>query len=266
MANTILNVIKVTENIEEFKKALINNEGNVDFNLVAPMPTDLHIEKSSRSYQPNPTRQKEEEESVANGTRIGKFATRTLIQKHSQELLETSFTKELSQDEFAQKIVEKSVVNLKEKTNEFNPILDLIARGFYNLKKYGFVDWYDWSLNKWGTKWNADPDSVAISETENGLIIEFITAWTYPSSVYAELAKRFNFEVVYSDLDFKGTYVGTLTFKDQEVTINEFNKDDRLSEEDCIYLANKIEGGEVEVEIPEERQEALDELVKDLLP
>lgn len=30
-----------------------------------------------------------------------------------------------------------------------------LALADYNRQKFGFADWYDWRVNHWGTKWNA---------------------------------------------------------------------------------------------------------------
>ena len=45
--------------------------------------------------------------------------------------------------------------------------------GYYNFKKYGFVDWYKWS-QVWGTKWNAYNTIMYDDEAE------FDTAWCMP--------------------------------------------------------------------------------------
>jgi hypothetical protein len=54
---------------------------------------------------------------------------------------------------------------------------------------YGSVDWYDWSINNWGTKWNAS--SPKVKETKTSLFYQFETAWAPPSPVIDELASKF---------------------------------------------------------------------------
>ena len=44
-----------------------------------------------------------------------------------------------------------------------------------NRIKYGHETWYEWSYDKWGTKWNAC-DNV-IERKENEVCINFNTAW-----------------------------------------------------------------------------------------
>ena len=68
-----------------------------------------------------------------------------------------------------------------------------------NLEKYGCKDWYSWSIQYWGTKWNAY-DQI---EVELG-VIRFDTAWSTPFPVIRKLAGMFpylDFEVKFADED-----------------------------------------------------------------
>lgn len=49
--------------------------------------------------------------------------------------------------------------------------------------QYGYKDWYDWSSDKWGTKWNA-----CDSFFEDGCVT-FQTAWCYPKPVINKIFK-----------------------------------------------------------------------------
>ena len=50
---------------------------------------------------------------------------------------------------------------------------------YNNQKKYGYSDWYSWSVANWGTKWDAcDTDITAHSE--DVLQLRFSTAWNLP--------------------------------------------------------------------------------------
>lgn len=46
-------------------------------------------------------------------------------------------------------------------------------------------DWYRWSVENWGTKWNC----YEVHEIENGFA--FWTAWSAPEAVYIALSKQF---------------------------------------------------------------------------
>ena len=54
-----------------------------------------------------------------------------------------------------------------------------------NIEKYGHTDWYGWSLDNWGTKWNA------CDTFNDGTYVEFNTAWSVPIGIYEALAKMF---------------------------------------------------------------------------
>lgn len=63
----------------------------------------------------------------------------------------------------------------------------------YNLNTYGFSNWYDWRVQEWGTKWNADCLGSSYQEKDGKAvyIISFSTAWSPPEPVIRELAKRY---------------------------------------------------------------------------
>jgi hypothetical protein len=67
-------------------------------------------------------------------------------------------------------------------------------------KQYpGDLNWYDWSTNHWGTKWNAYATEYDGDET-----LRFDTAWSHPSPVIHELSTRFPhvlISVEYADED-----------------------------------------------------------------
>lgn len=48
-----------------------------------------------------------------------------------------------------------------------------------NLQLYGATDWYDWSVQNWGTKWNACYTEIEQIE-EDYMYIRFLTAWSPP--------------------------------------------------------------------------------------
>jgi hypothetical protein len=54
------------------------------------------------------------------------------------------------------------------------------------VKKYGADNWYDWSLQNWGTKWNCSDAFI----NESGM--SFTTAWSPPLPVIVALAKKLN--------------------------------------------------------------------------
>lgn len=71
--------------------------------------------------------------------------------------------------------------------NKILPMPDYIFRGDLGTKemeKYGENNWYDWSIENWGTKWNAYDAKYIDDKT-----IIFVTAWNMPLPIYEKLAQ-----------------------------------------------------------------------------
>ncbi|OAN76742.1 hypothetical protein A8B82_15215 [Sulfitobacter sp. EhC04] len=94
------------------------------------------------------------------------------------------------------------------------PFRDQVKRAFTDeeiqvLQQIGFSSWYDWSIEKWGVKWNA----YAINRTETD--VTFQTAWSSPKEVFEALSGRFPDEeirVEFADEDI-GSNCGTATYR-----------------------------------------------------
>lgn len=70
------------------------------------------------------------------------------------------------------------------------PMPDYIYSGPLGLeeeKKYGRNNWYDWSIDNWGTKLNAESTFV---NAEQGYV-EFETAWSVAFPVLQKMAKNY---------------------------------------------------------------------------
>lgn len=75
-----------------------------------------------------------------------------------------------------------------------------------NIKKYGFPTWYEFNTTRWGTKWNAY-EIHTLADEKNTLLLEFDTAWSPPTGIYATLySKGFEVEATYCEggCDFVG--------------------------------------------------------------
>ena len=84
-------------------------------------------------------------------------------------------------------------------------------------------DWYTWSIEHWGTKWNA----YDVDVTDK--CIQFDTAWSCPEPIVKALTKLgvpFTWE--YADEDI-GSNLGTWQFRGagQQLTFTEFPEEDR---------------------------------------
>lgn len=54
-----------------------------------------------------------------------------------------------------------------------------------NILKYGYISWYKWCCDNWGTKWNAYENEISEDE------ISFETAWSNPEPVIMKLAEKY---------------------------------------------------------------------------
>ena len=215
MPNYVIN--KVTcDNMDELKKLLLNKDENVDFNIIIPKPKDLDIASGSHSYdiQSRYFHTEEAERKLAKQRRI---IGNVLEMLYNNTMTQAEFVKKVMADEKLIKKIKafkgwysRKSKNIKYamKKKELTETLENYIKGFFNIKRYGERDWYDWSIENWGTKWNAG-DTVVYSD-----VIEFQTAWSTPIPVFVELSKRLKdttIAVDYADEDI-GSNCGTLEF------------------------------------------------------
>ena len=70
------------------------------------------------------------------------------------------------------------------------------------MKEYGALNWYDWSYNNWGTKWNAY-EVRYIGHSDTKLVLKIETAWDTPRPIWEKLeAMGFTVNgVVYGEME-----------------------------------------------------------------
>ena len=221
MPNHIINVV-TCDDMNELEKLLLDEKGEVDFNIVIPRPKDLDITSGSHSYD-TPSKYFFTEE-----------AKRKLEKQRRiiGNVLEMFYDDTMTQAEFVQKVLEdKKLINTIKtfkgwrsrrsknvqyvmKKKELAEALENYIKGFFNLKRYGETDWYEWSIKHWGTKWNGYETVVDCG------VIQFQTAWSTPVPVFVELSKRLKDKVItvhYADEDI-GSNCGTLEILNGEVS------------------------------------------------
>ena len=87
-----------------------------------------------------------------------------------------------------------------------------------NIKKYGFPTWYEWSIENWGTKWDAC--EVGYDIYKETITLWFDTAWSTPLPIFLELSKLFptlDIDVDFADEDL-GCNCGEYKLKGGELT------------------------------------------------
>jgi hypothetical protein len=131
---------------------------------------------------------------------------------------------------FLEKHIKKNKIN--NEILDFETIIPMpenIFRGNIGIKeeeKHGRNNWYDWSIENWGTKWNScDGYLNEIDETscdKSILDFSFSTAWACPYKIYSKLAQLYPnliIEVDYADEDI-GNNCGIIMIDKGKMTID----------------------------------------------
>ena len=89
--------------------------------------------------------------------------------------------------------------------------IELERRTAENIQKYGAGNWYDFCVNRWGTKWDVDPYDPADVKIDQYGVVEFgfDSAWAPPTGVYDALVEQgFSVEATYYEpgMAFVGRY------------------------------------------------------------
>ncbi|MCR5456632.1 MAG: hypothetical protein K6F14_00985 [Clostridiales bacterium] len=215
MPNYVKNKINFNgsdKDIKELLERIKSDElglGTIDFQKVIPMPEDLMIESGSRT---------------TNGLKmvdsyIKENNLRGLLSKATADELKTELDKHTS-----------------ELPDDEQSTWEIGVKSAANILKYGYPNWYDWSCDNWGTKWNACGYSEGVDYADNEYL-EFDTAWSAPVPVIAKLSEMFpkiEFLHKWADEDF-GQNVGVLTYSDGE--ISDYTPS---SHKECLELASEV--------------------------
>jgi hypothetical protein len=200
MPNHVTNILTFkgsVKDVEDLRNAIKGTDSDnvdqlIDFSKIIPMPPELMIQSSS---------------SVDYGIAVILFREKGDDSKLKPILAYPWVKAEniTKPEQLANYLVEKNRADLVEG-----------KQALENLNKYGFKDWYSWSVANWGTKWNA----YSISEADD--CIMFDTAWSTPFPVIEELSSMFpNVQITleFADEDF-GHNCGQIVFLDGD-TIDE---------------------------------------------
>ena len=162
MPNWCSNEVAITGSAEDIKVLHKLLGDKMDFNKIIPMPEELHGTKSPTTI--------------------------------------------LSQEDYDKAVAERMVIQAKEeKTVHDNMVLNCgigITQEMSDtlVEKYGFNNWYEWSVNNWGTKWNIGNDEGQGDWGDTSVHFTFYTAWSPPEPIYNALAEK------YPNLDIDWNY------------------------------------------------------------
>lgn len=184
MPNWVQNNIYLHGEEKDIRKVLElvkSDESEFDFNKIIPMPKELEIDSSSQ-----------------NELAIIYYISNKLTIPFEQ--LDTNYLRHVTNmfdSNWAATLYYERLPNRKE---EFDELYKLGKTCCENIRKYGYVDWYGWCRDNWGTKWNAC--EVCIDDN----LISFQTAWCVPDPIleaFAYICDKYNvtFEGEYADED-----------------------------------------------------------------
>lgn len=217
MPNHITNIIKYdgdAERIKEMLEQIKDDEfgiGTIDFNKLIPMPESMNIESGSRTDR-GLKAYKEFLEIYTFGRKVENLDLLNIPAESEEKFLE--IRKDVEKDDW-----------------------ELGKKAFQNTYQYGSPTWYQWSINNWGTKWNAYGYNELMSYAETDAIY-FTTAWSSPHPVMNKLAKMYsdiNFTHEWADEDI-GQNCGRWEYENGEVVLQYYPENDK----EAIEFAAKV--------------------------
>jgi hypothetical protein len=57
------------------------------------------------------------------------------------------------------------------------------------LVETGHPNWYEWSIDNWGTKWGAYDYAEVAAQVDGRFVFRFQTAWSFPEPIFRKLAE-----------------------------------------------------------------------------
>lgn len=233
MPNHIQNRLQVIGDKKQVTEVLkfissVDNEGRkvqIDFNKIKPMPDGMNLEVNEHikmwvevcTGQINFTPLfHSDNESFSDRFKNGNY-------KMLADRLQASTAFEY--------LLGKRKGNVKDLSNEdFNLFIQCLK----NYREYGNTSWYEWSIENWGTKWNAYSQN---DERNTSDTIYFQTAWSSPIELMAELSSKFpkvTLQLDYADED-SGSNTGRITLQNGEA-IEVFQPESQSKEGYDIYF------------------------------
>lgn len=190
MPNHITNVLRINaykhrgapEGLIDEVLSAIRTEGRpFDFNRIIPMPEELNVTSGS----------------------TGSSAQALSDDGAATSMLHWPWVREAGVTDLAglRDLLRKRYTERKDKEPGCETLDDFAARLRSNVEKHGHTDWYGWSVDNWGTKWNAY-SAIAGKVDDQEAWLHFETAWSSPTPVLDALAAKFpkiNMRLIWCD-------------------------------------------------------------------
>ena len=189
MANWVFNYLTVKL---DYLDKIVNMEGKVDFNIIAPKPTsvdgllhsvglhtDIYYYLSGRLKKPLKSMMRNK--LLLDSCKISDQST---VYPWEGEI-----PSGMSVTEFKVRQLYKRTLKAQQTT--YRPSYNRGRTLVCDYRRYGAISWYDWSWNNWGCKWNASNTYVPEKADESGkLIVEFDTPWCCPDKWLERLCEH----------------------------------------------------------------------------
>lgn len=198
MPNYVQNEIKISapHSLKTIKELFNGDDFQFDFNSFIPMPTSLNVESGSHT-------------------------DRAIIYYLSERLTKPygEIRDHVSIATLFPNSAENTYNTLSEVTltpEEADHLYDSGIIYCGNYEKYGHTTWYDWSIENWGTKWNAS--DVGVLFDESGFV--FQTAWSAPHPILLAMSKKYpelTLVHTWADEDM-GSNTGSVVYHNGEIS------------------------------------------------
>ena len=193
MPNHVTNILNIDDLggmlLSDVRSSFVNEKGHVDFDKIVPMPDCLRgfepdseilgRAKSALGLVPNPAN--------ADMSNISGFSDRLQFSNRVRDICTPAAQADISG----------------------------IIRCLKNYEECGYLFWYDWNIDHWGTKWGAY-DQTDGTHFSYPMKFKFKTAWSHPDKVVTALSKKLpdvTFSIWYADEDI-GSNCGRYCIKD----------------------------------------------------
>ncbi len=124
-----------------------------------------------------------------------------------------------------------------------------------NIEVYGYGNWYDFCVNRWGTKWDIGGDGGAdLDDDGECLTMSFVSAWSPPTGIYEALTEQgYTVEAYYyeSGMAFCGVYnseYGDDCYDISNMSVDEIVDTIPAELDDCMGITEGIREYEAENE------------------
>ncbi len=215
MPNWVRNAITISgENAEQIIKqhTVVNEDGSrdFDFNSIIKMPEELLIEAGSRNNDGMKLYIAKLNPAIKN---FGNEADKLPLPEFNKQMREC-FGEKAADAILLHTLRPDEVDALKQRySTTLDEVVGLGEKVFNNTRKYKHGDWYSWSCENWGTKWNACETSI------EGPTVYFDTAWAPPVPVILKLSEMYpdvKIKHVYSE-EQVGIFCGDYTLQNSEI-------------------------------------------------